>query len=286
MPNNDLGTAHGKIRIDYDDRGSGAAVAALIKMQKQFESMDKHLNQISQSMSKAESTFNTGSRSMDKLTKNTESFSSSMFSAHKATSTFSKDLTDLVYDLNKVQDILFKMKYAAAPFISMKNAIGAFGKSARAGNSDLSAFNSVLKQTGMYANVGDRIFRKVFGVNSALNNMPGFTRQAYNLTLGLAKLGVAGVAFSKAIDAGFIKKFVNTKVFETIVGGSLKSAGAIEKLRAKLNSLSGGRINLPKLGNIAGSLKEAESGITRFTNRTSTRLSFLSKAFNKSFEPI
>ena len=39
MPNNDLGTAHGRIRIDFDDKGSSQATAALIKIQHQFEAM-------------------------------------------------------------------------------------------------------------------------------------------------------------------------------------------------------------------------------------------------------
>ena len=41
MPNDNLGVAHGKIRITYDDRGSAKANAAMAKMAAQMESMQR-----------------------------------------------------------------------------------------------------------------------------------------------------------------------------------------------------------------------------------------------------
>lgn len=292
MPNNDLGTAHGKIRIDYEGKGSAAATAALIKMQKQFEAMNSKLDKIAKSLTNADRALDESSHGFDKATKSAGGYSSGLFRAQKSTSKFIGETQDLIRDLNRLQDVMFRVSDAGKKAYNAGLKLNAFGGALRKGEGDIKAFNTALKQTGFYTNffgrTWEKTWRTVTGTNKALASMPRWTRDLYGLAGGMTKIAAVGLLAGKALDAGFIKKFTNTRVFDSIVRGANKAGFSIQNLYDSINKKVAPRLNLPlgKYLPIVRQLKDAENSLSKFTENTSDKLSGLSRAFNAGFKPL
>lgn len=295
MPNNDLGTAHGRIRIDYDNRGQAAATAALIKMQKQFAQMNNTLIRIEKSLSQTEAVVEDSAKSFDKAAKSTKNFSSSMFNAHKSVSTFARDAKQLANDLNTLQRIIFLLDARGRTLANFGKRMNVFGSSLRGGSNAILSFNRALKETGVYTNFWRknmyRTINVLAGTKKAMAEMPAWTRSLYSFAGSLAKVGAIGLAVGKMLDAGFIKKFTGTGLFSKIVNGAKESGNALDRLNKRIEQIFGSK-GKPFLlfdnitSGIRKSLKDAEKGLTDFTHNTSNRLSFMSRTFNKSFQPI
>lgn len=292
MPNNDLGTAHGRIRVDYDGKGSAAATAALIKMQKQFEEMNGKLDKIAKSLTHTDRALDEASHGFDKVTKSADNYSSGIFRAQKSTSKFVDETQDLIRDLNRLQDVMLRVSDAGKKIYNAGLKLNAYGGALRKGEGDLKAFNIALKQTGFYTNffgrTWDKTWRTVTGTNKALASMPRWTRDLYGLAGGMTKIAAVGLLAGKALDVGFIKKFTNTRVFDSIVSGANKAGFSIQNLYDSINKKVAPRLNLPlgKYLPIVRQLKDAENSLSKFTENTSDKMSGLSRAFNSGFKPL
>lgn len=71
MPENDLGTAHGRIRITYEGKGAEKANASVIEMSKRFEAMQKRLEAVEQQLAKANNELQKTNTEMSKASRKT-----------------------------------------------------------------------------------------------------------------------------------------------------------------------------------------------------------------------
>lgn len=134
MPNNDLGTAHGRIRVDFDDRGSAAATAALLKMQQQFDQMNKNLEKIQKSLSDVDTNLGHTETELRRNTRAAKGFSSSLFDGHKSVARFASDVRDLNRDLTIAKFVIDKAKNSFDNFsgaVKFLNSVGSFDRADR-----------------------------------------------------------------------------------------------------------------------------------------------------------
>jgi hypothetical protein len=210
LPENDLGTAHGRIRVDFDDRGSGKALVALEKISAQMESMNKRLGAIQKTVEDFDKSMDRSSASMDKASKAAKGFTSDIFSAHKSVNAFSRDLRSLYQDFNKLQTAVGNLSDMTKPFRMGAKALDQFHRSLADGNGKIGAFNKALIGSGVAAKVFNKqLGLNMLGVKKAMAEMPTWTQNAYRYAGGIAKVGTAAVVLNKLADSGRITKYVN-----------------------------------------------------------------------------
>lgn len=299
MPNNDLGTAHGRIRVDYDGKGSAAATAALIKMQKQFEEMNQKLSKIEKALTDADSGMEALGKSAERTEKATRGFSSSLFDSHKNMSQFVKDSRDMTNDLKQLTHVAERGKRA---FDHLSAAVKVFNGAGEQTNTrnvfrSLSISMAALRsQTeGVTKNVmnaeqrlfsffrqGDRLLGmrsgfallsagvmgvkdRVIGLNQALNQSPSWVRKLSNFTISVTAAGTAFKFLGKAMTPlKYLDKLTTSKAFFGIVKGSDKAADAFSRLGNMSQRIFGRNL----FGGLVTNLRDADRGMTGFLSRT------------------
>jgi len=303
VPNNDLGTAHGRIRIDYDSKGSDAAVAALIKMQKQFEAMNDKLGRIEKSLKDTESGLGGVDRELKKTTKAARGFSNGFFDTHKSISRFAKDTKDLTQDLKMMYAMMERGK---RHFEGIRTGFRIFNTAGQYGrNQNFNILRSMIvslneiksKSEGTVRSINrgqatvlswftknDRALiglrstvalgatgfinlkNKVMGVNSAINHAPMWIKKLQRLAFTIGGVGVAFGLMSKAMKPlQYLEKFASSGIFNTMVKGSDKLAIAFTRLGGLSKRFFGRDI----FAGMTASLGRTEVNVTRFLNKTS-----------------
>lgn len=206
MPNDNLGVAHGRIRIDVDDRGSAQATAALIKMQAQFEQMNKSLVRIDKSLKNTDYELDRTTRSMDRAGKAAKGYSSSLFDTHKSFSTFAKDSRDLVDDLQTVIVYANRAKQAFDKLATVTRFLNNSGGLSRNNglsttNASLMALNTWLaKSNASVAKFNDNIRQNVYENNlwgKAIRSVSSDVRDnSMSMQLWSAKAALAGAGLN------------------------------------------------------------------------------------------
>lgn len=308
MPNNDLGTAHGRIVIDFDDRGSSQATAALIQIQKQFELLNQHMAKVEKAFTGNNKSLEKSSGSFRKTEKAARGFSLSIFDGSKILRAFDKDIDELAEDVlrlakgfNEVNAKLDKVKRLYKfldnfSLLRIHQPVDALAKSLQRlnfnnlanGEKTFRSFNAAMRQFYGTANpliLTAKSLRNAFNnitVGRALREMPLFAQGAFKVATSLTAIGAAGLLAGKHLNAGFINKFVKTNLFAKIVSQSNSAGNSLQKLNAIIQIFTGKNL----FGNFSSSLINSEKSLTSFVNRTSTKLNIFSKSFNTAFKPI
>lgn len=253
MPQNDMGTAHGRIRLSYEDRATGKLTASLVKISAQMEAMNKRLGNIEKSLKTTDRAFGDAGRSIDRAAKSTRGFSSDIFNAHKGISTFAKDIQSLYQDLNKLQNTFDRFQDMAKPFRMASRGLVELNKSLTDGDSKLKSYSKALSATGIASAVFNKqLIPNLLGAKQAMRDMPIWTQNLYRYSTALAKVGTAGLLISRFSKTDVFSKFLNTKAFAKLAGDSEGAGLAIE----------------------------------RFVKRADHSFNFLSRSFNTAFKPI
>lgn len=174
MPNNDLGTAHGRIRVDFEDRGSAAATAALIKMQKQFDQMNKNLVKIERSLKNLDSGLESTEAELERNTRATRKYSTSLFDAHKSIARFSKDTRDMQRDLKIATHL---MQVARDKALSLAGALRFLNN---AGGVDMGRKGIFRAMTISFADLTAAANKTAGTVNNVSKNIIGWTGSVVN----------------------------------------------------------------------------------------------------------
>lgn len=318
MPNNDLGTAHGRIRIDFDDRGTAAALVAIQKMQQQMLALNTRVVEMEKTFSKSDVSISKTASSIKKAEKESKSWITTLFGAQRVTRLLDKDILDLAQDVNelnkkfqqfrqnnkpletayKVLDRYQRLK-PQTPVNALNKALSELGKNtgvpklessfASLGKTidavqnklkiskitgNLNALNKALDSVGIgFGSAMKSLGGFVIGQKDAMNALPEWTRYVYAFSLSLGKLGAAGLLAGKALNAGFITKFLDTNAFRTL---AMKLVG----MGAMLKGLGFGGSKL------ANMLLGSESSISNRIKKLSHDLSGASRVFNKWFKPV
>lgn len=211
MPQNDMGTAHGRIRLEFDDRGSGKATAALLKIHQQMEAMNKRLAVVQRTLEANDKALEKSSKSFDKAAKASKGFSAEIFSAHKSVTSFSRDLKSLAADINKVQSAFERMRDISKPFELGYRAVDQFNKHLDNGSGKIGAFSKAMKTAGITSVIFNKqILQNMLGLKSAMRDMPLWTQNLARYAGGLAKVGIAAAALDRLAQSGNITKWMNS----------------------------------------------------------------------------
>lgn len=319
MPNNDLGTAHGRIRIDLDDRGSAAAVAALAQIQKEFELLNKRVSIAEKTLNKNTGSIDKNVASLKRANKDTVGWVRNLFGAQRIAKALDKDIVDLAQDMMRLNQQFTQTRTKYKPLenvykvldkyqqlkpekpvkdlnIALKalNLTGLTKITQEVGKLDdaiakasrlkrIKDLNTALNSVGFgLGSLGRKLFEIGYGRKSAMEAMPMWTKYAYGFSLSLGQLAKTALIAGAALNAGFITKFLNTNLFRKIVLQSTAAGVAIERL-GNLSQKVFGR-NL--FGNLAVKLKDSENIISKWTKNTSHSLSGASRTFNAWFKPV
>lgn len=302
-PDNNLGTAHGRIVIDYEDRGSNDANAALVKLQKEFDALNQRLAKVESSFKKNTISVEKNSTQLKKASSSARSYIATIFGLDRVHRIFDKDVVDLTKDLttlikkfnelNEKTEKLQTLYKILDRFQKIKPNIrvDVIGRGLQAlnlsglaqGERNLKILYKALDSVGLGLQGAKEATKNWFlGTRQAFLNMPTWARSFTRIAQILTALGAAGVLVGQKLDAGFINKFLNTNVFRKIVVETNKAGGAFEKLGNISQKVFGRNL----FGGFAQSLKNSEINIETFVKNSSTRLNFFSKVFNKTFAPI
>jgi hypothetical protein len=210
MPNDNLGTAHGSIRIDLEDRASGKLLQTLVKLSRQFDEMNKRLGRIEKTLKSTDNTFEHTAKSIDRTTKATRGFASGVFAANKSVTRFSRDVRDLYDNFNRLSSVIERANSWYQPLNRAYRVLDLMQKVRFDGPTNgLLRFNKALSGAGVYNNILRRYVSNFLGIKEAVRDMPLWTQNINRFATKLAVLGSAGLAIGRISRTGIITKWVN-----------------------------------------------------------------------------
>lgn len=303
MPNNDLGTAHGRIRIDYDNRGQAAATAALIKMQKQFAQMNNTLIRIEKSLNDSEKGLQSVDQELKKTTKATRGFSSGLFDTHKSISRFSKDTMGMVHDLRSLYNALDRGKIHFDRFyrvVKIFNSAGQFGRGQNVSiirslvisiaklksetEGTTKTFMNAQRNMLAWIGAGEKrllglrssvsllgasfigIRNKIFGVNSAIAKSPGWIKKMERFAISVGLVGTAFGGIALALKPfKYLERLATSGIFNVMVKGSDKLSAGFQKMGVVTQRIFGKNL----FGGLVARLGNTEKTLTNFLNKSS-----------------
>lgn len=253
MPNDNLGTASGTIRLNLEDRASSKLLLTLTKMSRQFDDMNKRLIKIDKSLNGTDRSFDKAAKSIDRSTKATKGFGGGLIAANKSVTKMSRDVNELYTNFNKLSSALDKANRWYVPLNRTYKVFDQMAKLRLDGTTNsLLRFGKAVKQVGLLNNLYSKSWRGFFGVDSAMREMPTWTQNLNRFAIKMAQVGTAGVLIGKLAKANPFEKFLNTKAFAKI---AMQSEGA-------------------------------GLAIQNFVKKADHNFNFLSRSFNKHFAPI
>ena len=278
MPQNDLGTAHGSIRIDFDDRGSAKAEAALAKMQAQFELMNKKLSSIEKALTTTEKALKDTSGSFDKASAASKGFGGSLLSTSRNATNFIKDVKELKSNLDRLAATFVVARTAASRFglgfrtldLYKRNmqanslATRGFARDLVTANGHVTAFASAMSKAGIFSTIFNKqLLMNTLGVKAAMKTMPAYTQNIYTLASGLSRAALVAKAFDKAFSgdgiAAAMKKVGN-------VGPIKRLLDANEDLRKSFEKTTNAMARAPNnIKGFAGPIQDFARSTQRFT---------------------
>ncbi|AKU45322.1 tapemeasure [Mycobacterium phage Madruga] len=273
MPNDNLGTAHGRIRITYEGKGADKANAALIKMAAQMEQMNKRLEQVQKALEESNSELDRTSREMRKAGKSSAIFSADILRTHRRIRTFRNEVGYLRDDLKSLgrfaqstrtnfnrlgmamrlfnragqfsgdqQVAIFRamsvsMAELAARTKGTAQTIHNFTHSTLRLGNRLAGTQSAVTLLGS-AYLGLR--NKIFGVQQAIDKSPGWVRKMHNVTIAVGALsgamGILGLAIRRF---GLLEKLARAGVFKVLANGAHGGATAFRRFGKVTESVFG-----------------------------------------------
>lgn len=106
MPENDLGTAHGKVKITVDDRQLALLATRMAAMERIMQKTNRNLNKVAKELGKLEKATSDSERGFDRATKATGRFNSGLLGTRQGFKSFHRDATELISDLRTVYRVV------------------------------------------------------------------------------------------------------------------------------------------------------------------------------------
>lgn len=267
MPDYNLGTAHGRIKIDVDDRGAKQAETSVNSLERTMQSLDKRLGAVQSSLNKLHSEMGRLTTELSKANKESERFDESVgmlddnfLSASKHTREWSRDIGVLTHQIRQAIN-------AAEQFGPKIFMLGNFAKSFRNGNGGIGGFLGALSKSGMAAAGVGLLSRQLFGINEAMKNVSGWQ----------AKFLQFGSAIQRVLAIGGILNWATRGRI-----GILSLGKAVDLLSGGIAKLSNKMLGLQilpqisiKMGQLAASMKTVFNGATQTSAGLKTMLNGL-----------
>ena len=189
MPEYDLGTAHGRIKIDVDDRGAKQAKSSvdsfevsmqqldkrLAGVQRSLTSMERDLRVVADDIKKAEQEFSNFADTVDTTEQNISALDTT-------TKLFTGDLRTMIRTVNQAKNAFDTF----APKIKM---VHGFMQGFHASSGGFTGLLRGFAQSGAAGMGIGMLTNKMFGLNKVMQNIPNWQRSLLRFTGALGTLG-------------------------------------------------------------------------------------------------
>lgn len=248
MPDYNLGTAHGRIKIDVDDRGARQAETSVSSLEKTMQSLDRRMGAVQTSLNKLHTEMGRLTTELSKANKESERFDESVgmlddnfLSASKHTREWTRDINVLTHQIRQAVN-------AAEQFGPKIFMLGNFARSFRNSSGGVGGLLGALSKSGIAAAGVGLLSRQLFGINAAMKNVTGW--QSKFLQFGSAIQRVLTIA-------GIVNWATRGRI------GILSLGKVVDKLSGGITKLSNTMLGLQilpqisiKMGQLAASMKD------------------------------
>ena len=173
MPDNDMGTAHGRVKITVDDRQLQLLADRMVKMQRLMENMDRRMKVMAGAMTKAEKATSKNAQSMDRASRAMNRGNRSFMKTSKSVRSFSRDVTDLAEDIGKLIVTANKMRQTAAPFEKVAKTLLQFQRAGGGVSGMAVALGNVNREAAQLSRTVDGLTRSWNQHNRAIIGLRG-----------------------------------------------------------------------------------------------------------------
>ncbi|AHZ95387.1 tapemeasure protein [Mycobacterium phage Damien] len=203
-PNYDLGTAHGRIKLDVDDRGTKAADRALTQftrsiksLERQFVAFNASLNKIEREVKNLGRDFNRTERDAKSFERATDDVDAAQVNASRSTSGWRAQLRSLASTMGTAHDLI---RRAAKSTTDFGHAMNLSGGEVHKGRREVDVLNVRLRD----------LIRRLHQASNAANDFGGVIANAFALW---SRWGNNNDGFN-----GFVRSFRNLPVAAGAVG--------------------------------------------------------------------
>lgn len=232
MPDYDLGTAHGRIKIDVDDRGAAGAQQNLSKLEQNFKSLDRHMAAMQRSLTNLErdlnviaNDFRKAQAEMDSFADSTDRLDDNLRSTSQAARLFSGDIRTVVATVRTLKGVFDVVNPKLQMF---RKFYGGF----RSHNNAIAGVAAGLKNIGIASMGLHMATARILGFKKAMADIPNWQRNILRVagaigTLGAMSLVIPKVAMGLGKVGSVIGGFVRHTTVFTKLTGALSRFGAV-----------------------------------------------------------
>lgn len=267
MPEYDLGTAHGRIKIDVDDSGAKKANQTVDQFEKTMRKLDSRMAEIQTSMNNVEQELRTLTREFKRANEEAGNLEDSIDNLDTSFSNTSISSRLFSEDIRFVTSKIIQMSRAAKTVISplnhLQKIMRGFGASRFGGSAGL--FDSLLKAGVLAAGV-TALTNKLMGLDKVMQSATKWER-------GMLRFG--GAVQSVAASGRFINWLSRGRL------GVFALAATVGLAATKIGDLSD---KLTALGSRAGSFFQFFFGTSKIFTSLGKSLDYVSKGIVKIFD--
>ncbi|AZS12571.1 tail length tape measure protein [Mycobacterium phage DrLupo] len=223
MPNYDLGTARGRIRVDSDTRGAKMADRALQAFERTVRALSNKMSDFERHMNAMERELNDAAREFDSTGRAAGRYESGVKDADRTTRSFS----DGVLELNRRMKGLH---YATEKLLPPSLMLARVYREFRGTRGGFIGLTQAVHRAGGTASILSMLTAQFIGMGAAVNQLTGRRRQIVQFASSFRTFTfVAGTMGALVAKTGLLQKALNRLASDTI-GGDLALKGFHDRL--------------------------------------------------------
>lgn len=173
MPDNDMGTAHGRVKITVEDRQLTLLADRLAKMQKSMDKMSRNMDKFAAALTGTEKASDRASKSYDRAARTQAKTNRAFLKTSKSVRSFSKDIGDTAEDVAKLIQGLNKMRGTLAPLEKAAKVLTQFQRAGGSLSGFAQALGNVNREAGQLARTVNGLTLQWNQHNKALQGLRG-----------------------------------------------------------------------------------------------------------------
>lgn len=239
MPEYDLGTAHGRIRIDTDDRGVKRSDQSLSRFEKTVRQFRRQLREFERRLTSVEDQLKQTARQFDKADQSAKRSDSTFRRVARTVKDVDVNLLSMRRSLVEAVNWLQRAHDAAQNLIDPLRILGGITLGLRRGTNTISGFGRAFTTWGAGLAAIRLLARRLSGIDAQIKQMPKWARNVYTLGSSFLALSSAGK---------FINRFVRATTplagfYAFLRRETPKTAGAVDGLMRAFSKLPRGAVN-------------------------------------------
>lgn len=316
MPDNDLGTAHGRIRITYEGKGAEKANASVIEMSKRFEAMQKRLEAVEKQLAAANSELQKTNNTMERTSRKTRLLDGDVLRTARRFRAFRSDVRMLKDELvglgrgietarkgynrlafatrlfntagqynSRQQLAIFRSLSIAAAEMAEKGSesYAKFGNAARGFTRNILRNEAALLGTRsvftLFGTTLVNVRNRVLGVNNALAASPGWVQKLNVVTTTTKRMAAAFALLGVALGPfKLLQRIARTGIFTAFTRGVRGMAAATQVFGNVSERVFGRNI----FGGLTRGLLRTEGNMKRFLEDSSKGFERLADRVNNT----